>query len=87
MSRLINAGFVTYAAEREFSEEDAAKVRWLISHIPSSDAVQVVRCKDCRCSEPTPLGEEYVYCNHTCMVVFGRDYCSYGEPEMKGCMM
>lgn len=84
MSRLIKADFVVYAAESEFSEEDAAKVRWLISHIPGVDAVRVIRCKNCGCSEPTPLGEEYVYCNHTCMVVSGCDYCSYGEPKVGG---
>ena len=82
MSRLIDANFVIYAAESEFPEDDAAKVRWLISHIPSIDAVRVVRCKDCGFSESAMLGEEYVYCNHTCMVVSGHDYCSYGEPKM-----
>ena len=37
--RLIDAKFVVYAAESEFAEEDAAKIRWLISHIPTIDAV------------------------------------------------
>ena len=40
--RLVEAEFVVCAAENEFSEEDAAKVRWLISHIPSVDA-EIVR--------------------------------------------
>ena len=39
--RLIDANFVLYAAESEFSEEDAANVRWLISHIPTIDAEPV----------------------------------------------
>lgn len=39
--RLIDADFTVYAAEGEFSEEDASKVRWLISHIPTVDAEPV----------------------------------------------
>lgn len=39
--RLIDANFVLYAAESEFSEEDAANVRWLISRIPTIDAEPV----------------------------------------------
>lgn len=39
--RLIDANFTIYAAEGEFSEEDASKVRWLISHIPTVDAEPV----------------------------------------------
>ena len=36
--RLIDAAFTVYAAESEFDEEDASKIRWLISHIPTVDA-------------------------------------------------
>lgn len=36
--RLIDADFTVYAAESEFDEEDASKIRWLISHIPTVDA-------------------------------------------------
>ena len=39
--RLIDADFTVYAAESEFDEEDAAKIRWLISHIPTVDAESV----------------------------------------------
>ena len=39
--RLINADFTVYAAESEFNEEDASKIRWLISHIPTVDAEPV----------------------------------------------
>lgn len=49
---------------------------------PTIDAVKVVRCKDCGRSEPDCLGEGYVYCNHTGMVVLDNDYCSYGECKM-----
>ena len=34
--RLVNADFVIAVAEKEFSEEDASKVRWLLSHIPTA---------------------------------------------------
>lgn len=39
--RLIDAEFTVYAAESEFDEEDASKIRWLISHIPTVDAEPV----------------------------------------------
>ena len=39
--RLIDADFTIYAAESEFDEEDASKIRWLISHIPTVDAEPV----------------------------------------------
>ena len=39
--RLIDADFTVYAAESEFDEEDASKIRWLISHIPTIDAETV----------------------------------------------
>lgn len=39
--RLIDANFAVYAAECEFDEEDASKIRWLISHIPTVDAKPV----------------------------------------------
>lgn len=37
--RPIDADFVTHAAALEFPEVDAAKMRWLIAHIPTIDAV------------------------------------------------
>lgn len=48
--RLIDAIFTVYAAESEFDKEDASKIRWLISHIPTIAAVPVrhgrwIRCK------------------------------------------
>lgn len=43
--RPIDADLVVYAAEGEFSEEDAAKVRWLISHIPTICAEPVRHAK------------------------------------------
>ena len=48
----------------------------------SGDAEPVVRCKDCALSESTALSEEYLFCNHSCMVVCERDYCSYGKRKM-----
>lgn len=53
-----------------------------IENAPAVDAVEVVRCKECGQSEPTALSEEYLFCNHSCMVVLDSDYCSYGERKM-----
>ena len=49
----------------------------LINHIPTVDAVPVVRCKDCKYAEQ----EDYDYLCHYngCDWKSGEHYCSYGE--------
>ena len=46
------------------------------------DAVEVVRCKDCKMLGPYLRSGKYVYCDRTCMIVREEDYCSYGERKM-----
>lgn len=73
--RLIDAAFTVYAAESEFDEEDASKIRWLISHIPSVDAVHVVHCEAC-----THMREEngVLRCPYSTVDLDPNGYCSRG---------
>ena len=49
--------------------------------IPSADAVEVVRCKDCKSGRPYKHTEEYVACEVDCEPI-DRDsdfFCAYGK--------
>ena len=53
---------------------------------PTADVVEVVRCKDCKCSEhcypAKSVGEEAVeawYCKIRIKHMLPNDFCSYGE--------
>lgn len=54
-------------------------VRQNIIDMPAVDAVEVVRCKDCKhCSQNTPDG--YHWCaEHERGLLEDDDFCSYGE--------
>lgn len=55
-------------------------LKQIIAKLPSADAVEVVRCKDCK--GYTPADETYGTC-YAYKGVYGKikptDYCSYGE--------
>jgi hypothetical protein len=72
------------------SREDAlAVVRYSknavdgIENLPSVDAVEVVRCKDCKWYKQNPFisDEEDFWCQHWVdwLPTKPEDYCSYGE--------
>lgn len=48
---------------------------------PAVDAVEVVRCKDCKhhSIEETECGAKYIACNRFDEVMEADDFCSYGE--------
>lgn len=57
---------------------------WTVSKIkdmPSTDAVEVVRCIDCKfCHESKMTSRPYLCLNHKGLVVIHADsFCSYGE--------
>lgn len=58
------------------------EVRKVICNAPAVDAVEVVRCMDCKMLGPYLRSGKYVYCDRTCMIVREEDYCSYGERKM-----
>ena len=54
--------------------------------LPSVDAVEVVRCRDClyfKCDNGCPLHESGYFKNGK-MLPFENDFCSYGERKEKG---
>lgn len=46
---------------------------------PTVDAVEVVRCKDCKWGTPHPEGDEYTKCFKLCTTFFSGHYCAWGE--------
>ena len=57
-----------------------SQVQGLIAYMPTVDAVEVVRCKDCKWfKKGTPFRHE---CNNICAGMFyvrQEDFCSHGE--------
>ena len=46
---------------------------------PAVDAVEVVRCKDCKHGQPSNAWEEFWYCEVWTIHHRGDNFCSYGE--------
>lgn len=65
---------------------DIADVISDIEDAPTEDIVEVVRCKDCKWSEPyrTESGNVYLGCIELGIsALIDSDYCSYGERKEK----
>ena len=80
--RLIDADLLTRMMEREWNENEISNREWIhyrviLESIPTIDAVEVVRCKDCFHYESD--GGAMMTCNVTDTVCDNDDYCSYGE--------
>lgn len=54
-------------------------VRNEMARQPTVDAVEVVRCKDCKWGTPHPEGDEYTKCFKLCTTFFSGHYCAWGE--------
>ncbi len=85
--RLIDAKFAQHIANVELSPDDARTVQWVISHAPTVDAEEVVRCKYCKhrgtddCIfhiKGEPADEELLR-------ELDNDFCSYGERKDGDC--
>ena len=74
--RLIDANELWH---KTFICDEVAEVRKFIEQAPTVDAVEVVRCKDCKhCSNNTPDGLHW--CDeHEIGSLCDDDFCSYGE--------
>ncbi len=59
------------------SDEDI-EFKEMLEYAPLVDAVEVVRCKDCKFYQPFDPYRKYD-CNRGLLGVMGDDYCSYGE--------
>lgn len=87
MARLIDAKFAQHIANAELSPDTAGTVQWVLSHTPTVDAVEVVRCRDCKYWKPSGskagnsfANMEYIGgCEFTNYCRRESDFCSYGE--------
>lgn len=78
---LVDGGF-----DLDFDEvpETKAELLEMISKQETIDAVQVVRCKDCKYGDwyTTVEGKRFCYCTvHESSAHTVEDFCSYGERE------
>ena len=56
------------------------KTEKAIKDAPTVDAVQVVRCKDCKYYEQAKVNNKgFLICSASGMEITEADYCSYGE--------
>lgn len=83
--RFIDVGHFRHPAELCYSELDVAN---LIKNFPAVDAVEVVRCKDCKWYKEGELLAPNKFCfrlmhptdnRHIGYNFSGDDFCSYGE--------
>lgn len=77
----IDVGHLRHPGELCYSEVDVAN---LLLHAPTVDAVEVVRCRDCkRCfKHTTKRNRQYMWIcmrNDADLYVRPDDFCSYGE--------
>lgn len=87
--RLINANHIVYEEVYVPTETGAERV-WAVTEtnideMPTVDAVNVVRCKDCKryVKRGGVHSNDYCsilyYCDGTHRAVFEEDFCSFGE--------
>ena len=81
MARLIDADALWY---RTFSCEDAADVRKEIEIAPTVDAVELVRCKDCKHYNTASCSDGCGWCEEMNAGWSDNDFCSYGERREDG---
>lgn len=90
MSRLIDAdAFLKQEIKRcncvplvGTCSKDNYDLRYILDSTPTVDAVEVVRCKDCKHAYNMPLGLCYLHYEKdgdTVACVEPDDFCSYGE--------
>lgn len=51
----------------------------MIDLLPPADAVEVVRCKNCRMAEEDLMIDGWYYCNNNDLSHKPNHFCSYGE--------
>ena len=77
----IDVGHLRHSGELCYSETEVAN---LLLHAPTVDAVEVVRCRDCKHYKPQKKSAHWEnsvnYCNRVVTIkVQPYDFCSYGE--------
>lgn len=71
------------AAAEEAVQRVIQHFHYIVLYAPSIDAVEVVRCKDCKhCEErQTANGNKFDYCKKVKSSVLEHFYCIWGEKE------
>ena len=80
--RLIDANALKRKAEPEEVTGEGIVYVQDIDEAPTVDAVEVVRCKECKHWDQCPYQPNYGQCirvDYDPPVTYGDDYCSYGE--------
>ena len=77
----IDVGHLRHSGELCYSETEVAN---LLLHAPTVDAVEVVRCKDCKHYKPQKKSAHWEnranYCNRVVTIKMQPDdFCSYGK--------
>ena len=80
----------TYTGETLMDYEVADMIEDCIENAPTVDAVEVVRCKDCkhyhpRCQSVHWEGKKNMCCRSANVHTKPDDFCSYGERKDNGC--
>lgn len=84
--RLIDAGAILKRAEESFKNaglhgEDYRKFKKWLRTTPTIDAVEVVRCKDCKQRRVEGDCTHYYYCDFMGSKCGDNEYCSFGERD------
>ena len=77
----IDVGHLRHSGELCYSETNVAN---LLLHAPTVDAVEIVRCRDCKHYKPQKKSAHWEnrtnYCNRVVTIKMQPDdFCSYGE--------
>ena len=88
--RLIDADALDFSFDRRiFGEADEHYTRGadgaisIVNSAQMVDAIEVIRCKDCKHKGGTHLYTDKIYCKRLSCYMEENDFCSYGERGMK----
>ena len=85
--RLIDADALNLEYEVDMADDwkTAHEIANIVKYAPTVDAVQVIRCKDCRHYAILEDGSNELICDHKdgCMTPKPDGFCNYAEPKRK----
>ena len=76
---LIYSSTILYTNDGAVTGSDAIITKTEIDQAPTADVVEVVRCKDCVCSEDDVVDEDMIWCKNYECCIHKNGYCFYGE--------
>lgn len=82
MSRYIDADKIIYSwqIDPDGQEHDGVTLQSIINKMPSIDAVQVIRCKDCKqCRKTILFGHFATVCDYWIKLTDDDGYCNNAE--------